>query len=104
MTSKARLRMKIIEEILEAFEKNTATISHYQVDKPVSFRKVLRSELNNYNIDLGRIKMMVGDNELIVFIKAMTRTEQLERLVRKMMLHVDDEKLYDEALEVLSGI
>lgn len=104
MTSKARLRMKIIEEILEAFEKNTTTILHYQVDNPVSFRKVLRSELNNYNIDLGRIKMAVEDNELIVFIKAITRTEQLERLVRKMMLHVDDEKLYDEALEVLSGV
>lgn len=47
------------------------------------------------------IVVSVRGNEVIVASQVQRKETRERNLIRKMMLHVDDERLYDEAMEVL---
>lgn len=50
-----------------------------------------------------RVNLAIDGDVLFVHIKAVSREQRLEELLEKMMLAVEDEQLYDEAMEVLHG-
>lgn len=53
---------------------------------------------------IHRIKFYSREGGLTVVVKAISYTEKLEKMVRKLAMHCDDEALYEEAQALVKTI
>lgn len=102
MTQQTIERERIINDIENALQTRRATMLQYATAHPKSFRETLLVVLKKRGIK--RVTTRVADGNLYVIIREQPYVERLEGLVRKLMMSVDNEKLYEEAMEVLHGV
>lgn len=93
---------KIIAEIQQAVKSSDSSVIVRESNTPQSLRKALRRLLVNEGLG-ERVVCAVDGRMVFVRVKSKPRAVVLEDLVRKMLNHIDDEGMFEEALEVLDG-
>ena len=85
-------------QALQPGQTDTVTFS-----RPVAFkvRNHVRKDLTRKEIGDNIVMSMVSPSCLMIHRKQKSYTQKLEDVLRKVMLAVDNENLYDEALMVL---
>lgn len=93
---------EIIEHIVTSGE--GLKVFSVEFDNTQQAQFSVRRKLRLTNPELSRKIVIAKDgNKLVIYRKPQTRVEQLTRLLEKVLPSIDDEHLYDEALEVLYG-
>lgn len=90
----------ILQHIDEALATGTTKVLSYDVPNVKYLRNVVYDVVRKRGVK-SRVTVKLTDGVLYVIVKNKPYVERLEDMVRKMMLHVDDENLFDEALKLL---
>lgn len=94
---------EIVRDIRAKVQEEGSAILEYEFDRPQALRQAVRARVNEMGFR-QRVNLAVTDVSLVVRIKEITYTTKLEKMVRRLALHVDDENLYDEALSLVGVI
>lgn len=100
MTENVKVARAIFDEV-KGF-RNQEFVRSYKI--AVSM-KAVRSNLYFFMRQEGLdFKLVVDGDTLWVRSKPQTRQQRLETMIRKLAMHVEDEKLYEEALALIGYV
>jgi hypothetical protein len=100
VTRESAVAHQILEEMLPMRDKVFST--SYTVDaKIATVREYLYDLFNREGL---RFQMTIDGNQLYIRSRKEAYVQRLERMIRKLAMHCGDEKLYEEALDLVGTI
>lgn len=92
----------LIPEVESALRSNDSSVIVRESDSPRALQLSLYRQLVKNGIK-ERVVIAVDGNMVFVRIKGKSRIDVLTELCHKLMLHVDDERVYEQAMKILYG-
>lgn len=94
--------MEIIAELDEVGKSDSYFVTVKNTDRPDLVRRAVRMFAKDREW-FPRLVTSVSGGVLFVKLKEVSRIQLLERALEKALMHVDDDRVYEELLEVLNG-
>ena len=93
--------LKIFEQVLPLLESGKEFCRSFEVSDP----NKIQNRLRGLAYEKGYTGIMyVSISGESIYVSRRRGEDKLRKLIRKMMASIDDEKLYEEAMEVLYGV
>ena len=102
MSPYAALAREIVAELDEVSKSDSYYVAVKDTDRPDLVRRAVRVFARDREW-FPRLVTPISGGVLFVRLKEVSRIQLLERALEKALMHVDDEKVYEELLEVLNG-
>lgn len=99
MTENGAVALEIFEQVKGL--RNKEFTKSFEVSNVEAVRQALQRMFKSEGLDF---KMMRQDGKLWVRSRPLSRQQRLENMIRRLAMHVEDERLYEEALALVDYI